>query len=147
MKIKKIANLMLIMACISVQQSCSLFDPNTTDSKFQRTSLNRLILGKWYQDQFIHPGEAPGATTEYEFSENGRFVYRSFDRNRTEYYGTWSISGARLIQNWENRSLAGISTESSIFEINKGYLELENIKKGRDRFNRKPKIGYLPNFE
>jgi hypothetical protein len=145
---KKTANLILLMASILVQQSCSSIEPITMDPKHKSPSMEVLILGKWYQEQFVFEGQEPNTPNEYEFTSDGRFTYRTRGRYRSGFHGTWKISDSRLMQSWSNfESLEGVITNSSIFVLNESHLELENIKKIRDKFYRQPKIRQIPRLD
>lgn len=136
---KLLAPLLIVSISAVTQQSCSPLIRGATGRTLGTPDVEQQILGKWYMVDYQTRGSwAPYSSIEYEFNADGRFRYGLSGTNGTQ--GTWKISGNQLHQVWSGiQGLEHTTMKSEIFILSKSRLDLENLKKGRDSFYRKPK--------
>ncbi len=140
---KFLTQLLMVLICALSQQSCSSLNLQSVRRNAVTKDAERNILGRWYMVHYQNrDSRATRPSIEYEFTDDGRFQYRTFG---TTYQGNWKISGTQLHQVWMGfEGLEGKTIKSEIFILSKSRLDLENLKKGRDAFYRNPKTKDIP---
>ncbi|MEO6784747.1 MAG: hypothetical protein ABI318_01335, partial [Chthoniobacteraceae bacterium] len=144
MTLLRLALVLAVWWCVGCV-SLKYHDSATTKTE---ADIRSDLLGQWYQEELLDYGESRRVNpVEYEYLPDGTFIYRVFflvgngEQRTEEYRSRWSVSGAKLIQEWPR--IGGNppqTTKDTILHIAPNVVEVKTDRGVFYRCHRQPKI-------